>query len=502
MPQHLSFLLDFPVLIAAIFICGIGGSFQYGFCVSVMTSPSAFIKDLVNKTCVHRYNRSLETWQVSLIWSFTMSIFCIGGLIGSLAAGPLASKFGRKRCLLFNNFVAIVGAILMVLSQAAMSFEMIMVARFLYGANAGVGLSAHAMYLNECAPKKLRVMVGVTVATFLALGKFCGQLLGIRELLGTERNWPWLLGVNGFTAVLQLLTLPLLPESPRFLLLETGDFRASEQAFKKLWGQVDYMKEVEEMLKEKADLLSIRSHSVLELIQNQTLRWQLFTIIAVFAALQLCGINAVYFYSFDVLRAAGIPDHKLAYAALGTGLCEVSTSVASFTIIEGMGRKAVLFRGYMGMSAALALLTVTVYLQRNVSWMPYCSMVLIFIFIFFFSSGPAATTVSLPGEIFTQSFKLAGYTLGCTINWITLFVLGMLFPILVEKMDNFCFLIFLATCFLCGMHVRFNMPETKHRTALEIAAEFDRIHHKHGKPQRRKSTEEEMCDVKTHETKF
>lgn len=32
--------LDCPVVIAAIFISGIGGTFQYGFSVSVMTSPS------------------------------------------------------------------------------------------------------------------------------------------------------------------------------------------------------------------------------------------------------------------------------------------------------------------------------------------------------------------------------------------------------------------------------------------------------------------------------
>lgn len=43
----------------------------------------------------------------------------------------------RKRCLLLNNLVAISAAILMVLSKTAMSFEMIMVGRFLYGINAG-----------------------------------------------------------------------------------------------------------------------------------------------------------------------------------------------------------------------------------------------------------------------------------------------------------------------------------------------------------------------------
>lgn len=36
----------------------------------------------------------------------------------------------------------------------------------------------------------------------------------------------------------------------------------------------------------------------------------------------------VYLYSFDVFQAAGIAKENLRYAALGTGLCEVSTSIA------------------------------------------------------------------------------------------------------------------------------------------------------------------------------
>ncbi|XP_062290262.1 solute carrier family 2 member 11, like [Scomber scombrus] len=504
MLQHLTLLLDCPVVIAAIFIAGIGGTFQYGFCISVMTSPSPFIQELVNQTCLQRYGLSLQQWQLSLIWSFTVSIFCIGGLLGSLVAGPLISKFGRKKCLLLNNFVAIIGAVLMLLSKTAMSFEMIMVGRFLYGINGGVSLAAHTLYLVECTPKRLRGMVGVTIATFISLGKFSGQLLGISELLGTDERWPWLLGFNGFTALLQLLTLPSLPESPSFLLLDRGDRQACENALKRLWGDKDYSREVEEMLQEKAALQSVRSHSVMELIQNQTVRWQLLTILVTFTTLQLCGINAVYFYSFDVFRAAGIQEQQLRYAALGTGLCELFTSIACFMIIETTGKKVLLFRGYMGMSATLVLLTITLYLQSLISWMPYCSMLLIFFFITFFASGPAGVTAPLPGEMLTQSFKSAGYTIACTVNWTGLFVLGMLFPVLVENLDYFCFLIFLFFCATCGMYVWFNVPETKHLTALEIAAEFQRMHCKSGKSLREQSNEqtETPNSMELYETKL
>ncbi|XP_075960227.1 solute carrier family 2 member 11, like [Anarhichas minor] len=445
-----------------------------------MTSPSAFIKELVNQTCLQRYSVSLDQWQLSLIWSFTVSIFCIGGLAGSLVSGQLISKFGRKQTLLFSNFVSIIGAVLMLLNQRAMSFEMIIVGRFLYGINSGVNLAAHTMYLIECAPKNLRGMVGVTPATFLSLGKFSGQLLGISELLGTRERWPWLLAFNGIAALLQLATLPFLPESPSFLLLNRGDRLACEKALRKLWGKIDYSGAVEEMLVEKAALQSVRSHSVMELIQNQALRWQVLTIIVLFVTFQLSGISSVYFYSFDVFREAGIPEHHLRYANMGIGLCELATSAVCFMIVENTGKKVLLLRGFMGMSATLILLTVTLNLQRQFSWMPYCSMVLIFLFVFFFAGGPAGVSAPLPSEMLTQSFKSAGNTLACIIIWTLMFLMGILFPFLVEKLQYFCFLIFLFFCATCALYVKFNIPETKNLTALEIAVEFQRMHRKSG----------------------
>lgn len=71
-----------------------------------------------------------------------------------------------------------------------------------------------------------------------------------------------------------------------------------------------------------------------------------------------------------------------------------------------------------------------------------------------------------------------------------------------EKLDYFCFLIFLCFCVVCGLYVWFNVPETKNRTALEIAAEFRKMHSKPGEPQSEINTKQEVNKIQTNETKF
>lgn len=58
-------------------------------------------------------------------------------VLGSHGLTVRVANFHRRKCFLFNNFVAIFGSVLMLFSQKAMSFEMIMAGRFLYGLNAG-----------------------------------------------------------------------------------------------------------------------------------------------------------------------------------------------------------------------------------------------------------------------------------------------------------------------------------------------------------------------------
>ena len=68
----------------------------------------------------------------------------------------------------------------------------------------------------------LRGALGTVNQLGVTVGLLLSQVLGLPLILGTKDGWPFLLGVAFIPAVLQLLLLPLCPESPRYLLISKG----------------------------------------------------------------------------------------------------------------------------------------------------------------------------------------------------------------------------------------------------------------------------------------
>lgn len=104
-----------------------------------------------------------------------------------------------------NACISVAAAGIMLASKAAGSYEMIVVARILYGFSAGeirvarggdvtavifvigppaspagLGQGIHQIYLAEISPKNIRGTVCQSAATFLSLGKLLGQFFGLR----------------------------------------------------------------------------------------------------------------------------------------------------------------------------------------------------------------------------------------------------------------------------------------------------------------------------------
>ncbi|XP_064440348.1 solute carrier family 2, facilitated glucose transporter member 9 isoform X8 [Mirounga angustirostris] len=316
-------------LIVASLVGAFGSSFLYGYNLSVVNAPAQYIKSFYNESWERRQGHTIDPDTLTLLWSVTVSIFAIGGLVGTLMVKLIGKVLGRKYTLLVNNGFAISAALLMACSLQAGAFEMLIVGRFIMGVDGGIALSALPMYLNEISPKEIRGSLGQVTAIFICIGVFAGQVMGLPELLGKESTWPYLFGMIAVPAFVQLVSLPFLPESPRYLLFEKHDQAGAEKAFQTFLGKEDVSREVEEVLMESRVQRNVQLVSVLELLRSPLVRWQVFTVVVTMACYQLCGLNAIWFYTNSIFEKAGISPEKIPYITLSTGGIETLAAIFS-----------------------------------------------------------------------------------------------------------------------------------------------------------------------------
>ncbi|XP_048467291.1 solute carrier family 2, facilitated glucose transporter member 11-like isoform X1 [Rhincodon typus] len=464
--------LQIRYLLLTIFAACIGGTFQYGFNLTIINAPTIFIQKFINETWIERYGTQLEKQVITLFWTFIVTGYSVGGLVGALIAGPMAVRFGRRNSLLLSNIFVFIGALLMVLSRTATCFELIIAGRFFSGVNSGVGMNINPMYLGESAPKEIRGMVTLSFAPFTAAGLVLGQTIGLREILGSEDLWPVLLASFAAPAIIQLMTLPWCPESPRYLLIDKEDKNMCMKALRKLRGDVNFNAEMDEMLEEQKALEGQRSKKLWDLFRDRSVQRQLIITFVLGSAMQLCGNDATYTYAVYIFNAAGIPNEKIQYATIGTGCCEFITSLTSNLFIDRIGRRMLLMGGYSLMVGSGILFTISLTLQDKISWMPYLSMACIFASILSFGIGPAGVTGVIPMEIFDQTARPAAYMINGSLLWINFIIVGVLFPFIVEGLGSFCYIPFLTISLLSALFIGFFLPETKGKTLLEISREF------------------------------
>ncbi|XP_070618591.1 solute carrier family 2, facilitated glucose transporter member 11-like isoform X3 [Erythrolamprus reginae] len=448
--------IQHPRLLLMVAILGIGGSLQVGFQGSMITYASVHIKEFINETWLERFGHSVDPSTLTLLWSSVVSIFGLGGLLGSISSGFLAARYGKKYCFLGSNVLMVASSFLLGFSKTARSVELILAGRFLCGLSTGVCILLHPQYLGEISPKKLRGFMTSTASMFWCLGKVLGQVMGLRELLGSGTLWPMLLAFSGAAALVPLLVLPFFPESPPHLLLHRGDEEGCVKAMKTFWGEEPHRAELDDLRKEQEALSSPQSKSLLALAKDPSVRWQLCMMLVLSGTTQLSGIQASF-------------------------------------IIEQFGRKVLLWTGYALMGTMLAGITLAISLQPWLSWMPYCSLSLIFCFVFVFGMGPAGATVSLRMEIFDQSSRAPAFAISGSMSWVGVFVIGMLFPLMMENFHQFSFLIFMGILYTSGFIIYCFLPETKKKSILEIQEEFDKLNFKKKQIPVLEAKDHELC---------
>ncbi|XP_073894826.1 solute carrier family 2, facilitated glucose transporter member 7 [Macaca fascicularis] len=457
-----------PTLLLATLSAAFGSAFQYGYNLSVVNTPHKVFKSFYNETYFERHATFMDGNLMLLLWSCTVSMFPLGGLLGSLVVGLLVDSCGRKGTLLINNIFAIVPAILMGVSKVAKAFELIIFSRVVLGVCAGISYSALPMYLGELAPKNLRGLLGTMTEVFVIIGVFLAQIFSLQVILGNPEGWPVLLALTGVPALLQLLTLPFFPESPRYSLIQKGDEAAARQALRRLRGHMDLEAEVEDMRAEAQAERAEGHLSVLRLCALQSLRWQLLSIIVLMAGQQLSGINAINYYADTIYASAGVEAAYSQYVTVGSGVVNIVMTLTSAVLVERLGRRRLLLAGYGICGSACLVLTVVLLFQNKLSELSYLGIICVFAYIAGHSIGPSPVPSVVRTEIFLQSSRRAAFMVDGAVHWLTNFIVGFLFPSIQEAIGAYSFIIFAGICLLTAVYIYMVIPETKGKTFVEI----------------------------------
>lgn len=114
-----------------------------------------------NETLIARYDLHLTSDQVQTLWASIISIFLIGGCVGSVVGASLADRLGRKKSILICGVMLGVSAVLFYLCRSLGSVEVLLLARLIVGLASGLTTSILPMYLAELAPLELRGSLAV-----------------------------------------------------------------------------------------------------------------------------------------------------------------------------------------------------------------------------------------------------------------------------------------------------------------------------------------------------
>ncbi|XP_048872237.1 solute carrier family 2, facilitated glucose transporter member 1a [Brienomyrus brachyistius] len=446
------------------------GSLQFGYNTGVINAPQKIIESFYNETWFDRYSTSIPATYLTTLWAISVSVFSIGGIVGSFSVGLFVNRFGRKNSMLMVNVLAFVAAALMGFSKMAASWEMLIIGRFVVGLFSGLCTGFVPMYVGEISPTSLRGALGTLHQLGIVIGILLAQVFGLEALLGNRTMWPFLLGFTFIPAVVQCALLPLCPESPRYLLINLNQETRAKSVLKKLRGTTDVNADLQEMKDESRQMLREKKVTILELFLSPLYRQPIFIAVMLQLSQQLSGINAVFYYSTGIFERAGVA--QPIYATIGTGVVNTAFTVVSLFVVERAGRRPLHLTGLMGMAISAVLMTIAMALIETLPWMSYVSIVAIFSFVAFFEIGPGPIPWFIVAELFSQGPRPSAIAVAGFSNWTANFIVGMCFQYGEQLCGPYIFIIF--TFLLLGFFIftYFKVPETKGRTFDDITAGF------------------------------
>ncbi len=393
-------------------------------------------------------------------WAASSAI--IGCIFGAMFAGWASDRFGRKKVLLLTAILFAISAIGAAFPSNLMQFA---VFRFIGGLGIGAASMVSPLYITELAPAAIRgklvsyyqlaIVIGILVIFFVnTLIQGMGD-----EAWNVEYGWRLMMASGVFPAVLFLIALFFVPESPRWLTKEGREDEALE-----ILSNINGAAKAGEILREVKSTLHEEQGTLGELFTGR-FRKAIFVGIVLCVFSQVQGINAIMYYAPEIFKSIGTGTESAFQQTVIIGIINTLFTFVAINWVDKWGRKTLLLWGGAGMALSLFM----VGLAFHFGWTGYGLLLFILMYIACFAASYGPVTWVVISEIFPIKMRGVAMSVATFALWVAVYIVTQMFPILLESAGAApTFWIFGTMSLLAFFFVWSQVPETKGRTLEEI----------------------------------
>ena len=402
----------------------------------------------------------------------------VGCLLGSLAAGTLADRYGRRRILLFS---AALFAVSSALTGWAWSFPDFIFWRILGGVAIGLSSNVSPLYIAEISPAANRgrlvslnqfaIVIGILLAQVVnwRLARPVPAGLPALSLLHTwnvQYGWRWMFTALTAPALVFILASLFIPESPRWL-CGAGRVREAKAILERIGGSEYASAEIVGIESTQRSDIALPRSSWRDLLRPEY-RKILLVGIGLAVLQQWTGINILFNYAAEVYRSAGYKANDIFLNIVITGAINLVFTLLAMVLVDRLGRRLMMLAGCVGIGISHLLCAWAYHAQ----WPSAAVLVLTLSAIACYALTLAPVTWVLIAEIFPRRIRSQGVSTAVSALWIASFLLTYTFPFL-NQLEGTAgiFLTYGVICLLGFVLVAAFVPETKGRSLEQIGAD-------------------------------
>ena len=389
----------------------------------------------------------------------------VGAAFGSLAAGYLADRYGRRTTLRLLSILFVVGALG---TAVAPSVELMVVARLVLGLAVGGGSATVPVFIAEIAGPKRRGRLVSRNELMIVSGQLLAYVLSalLAWLVHDNGIWRYMLAIAMVPGILLFAGTFLLPTSPRWLAAK-GRIEEAEAVLERLRDtpeevqrEVEEMRESEEQARHRPPLRELLS-------QGWVVKLLLLGIGLGFVA-QFTGVNAFMYYTPIILKSTGMGTSAALTATIGNGVVSVIATLLGIWAIGRAGRRTLLLIGLVIVVVAqLALGSVLLWLPQDLT-QSYLALACILVFLLFMQMCIAPVYWLLMSELFPNQVRGLLTGMAVAVQWLCNATVAFSFPVALEAIGNYTFYVFAAINLGSLLFVYFCLPETRGKSLEEI----------------------------------